>query len=285
MEYKDSPKRFNFQKEEFSQERVKAVKETVAELREKHSEILGLNLFGSLTKGLSREESDIDWNLLVEVDQNNKGSISKEDVVLDIFRVAPLFGPGLPTQRVEIGPGLTSSLKNYYQSLVIDSLGQKLPDLESAQLGRGIIFPINQEIIDDLIFKFAASLEELSHYSNEVFRLIPNIDSLSNVEKVKIMKEGRIPLPEQFLDPVFFLGSLFFMEVGGGIRPYRQHLLETLNNMGIMGEVIWRDKIAPFLESWEQKVLRSELPTKKSYPRTLGEALNLYGGRVDRGKV
>jgi predicted nucleotidyltransferase len=63
----ESKKRFKLSPEEFAVERARGIHEAVHELQRSHPEILGMTLFGSLTKGLSRPDSDVDGFIYVDL--------------------------------------------------------------------------------------------------------------------------------------------------------------------------------------------------------------------------
>ena len=69
MEGSTEQKRFTLSQEEFAQERIAGIKSAVEELKIEHPEIVSLMLFGSLSKGQSREQSDIDGILFVDAEK------------------------------------------------------------------------------------------------------------------------------------------------------------------------------------------------------------------------
>src|SRR5258708_1928851 len=71
----DTPKRFNLQNENFpevAKQRLRAIKEEVKNLRQEKPEVLSLCMFGSLTTGKSRPDSDIDGYLFIDLDKAAK---------------------------------------------------------------------------------------------------------------------------------------------------------------------------------------------------------------------
>ena len=64
---------------------------------------------------------------------------------------------------------------------------------------------------------------------------------------------------------------MFTLQVGYGLNPYRNHLLDRLAELGNQGEQIWA-QIVQGLESFE----REAIDTGISYPRTLEEARKKY---------
>lgn len=71
------------------------------------------------------------------------------------------------------------------------------------------------------------------------------------------------------------LAIMFHLDIGGGIRKYRDYLLKKLKEMGNEGEQIWSAMIRD-IEKWE---LGRRPGAKVDYPRTLDRALAIYGMR------
>src|SRR4051812_12371483 len=61
-----SPKRFELSREQFAMDRVKAIQGTIDAVKKDCPEILSFALFGSLVKGTTRPESDIDMYIYVD---------------------------------------------------------------------------------------------------------------------------------------------------------------------------------------------------------------------------
>lgn len=62
-------KRFKLSKDDFAKERIAAIREIFNEVKIDYPEILSFCLFGSLVKGNSKQESDIDMVVFVDADQ------------------------------------------------------------------------------------------------------------------------------------------------------------------------------------------------------------------------
>lgn len=82
-----SEKRFILSKEQFAQERIRGIKDTVRELQKEYSEVLGLCLFGSMTKGTVCPESDIDGSFFIDADKVAKKFGFKENDILQNINV------------------------------------------------------------------------------------------------------------------------------------------------------------------------------------------------------
>ena len=67
---------------------------------------------------------------------------------------------------------------------------------------------------------------------------------------------------------------MFHLEIGRGIRKYREYLIDKLAASGETGEEAWK----VIIESTEEtEQIRTD--TEKKYPRTLKEAKKVYGLR------
>ncbi|MDP2650340.1 MAG: hypothetical protein Q8P16_02130, partial [bacterium] len=75
--------------------------------------------------------------------------------------------------------------------------------------------------------------------------------------------------------PYHLLGTMFLLDVGQGIRPYRKYLLERLKNEGEFGETIWK-AILEDLKKWESGGKKRDV----HYPESLEDAINVYGRSV-----
>mgnify|MGYP003393243005 CR=1 FL=1 len=62
----ETKKRFVLSPEEFSKERLAAVKGVMGEIQSKYPEVLSLCMFGSMVKGTAHKESDIDGYLFID---------------------------------------------------------------------------------------------------------------------------------------------------------------------------------------------------------------------------
>ena len=73
----ESEKRFVLSKEEFSRNRLEALKDGVREIKEEHPEVLSFCMFGSMVKGTAHEGSDIDGYLYIdsELAAKEKGTV------------------------------------------------------------------------------------------------------------------------------------------------------------------------------------------------------------------
>jgi len=69
-----SDKRFLLSREQFSKDRIEALREEIDAMKSKYPEVLSLCLFGSMVKGTAHEESDIDGYLLLILHSQQKNN-------------------------------------------------------------------------------------------------------------------------------------------------------------------------------------------------------------------
>ncbi|QQG42475.1 MAG: hypothetical protein HYW15_03135 [Candidatus Giovannonibacteria bacterium] len=71
-------KRFYLSRESFSKERLRVLKEEFGKFQENHPEVLALNLYGSMTKGYAKPESDIDGYFFLSGDAENPSDLAED---------------------------------------------------------------------------------------------------------------------------------------------------------------------------------------------------------------
>jgi len=86
-------------------------------------------------------------------------------------------------------------------------------------------------------------------------------------------KKNKPNRPEPPQQPHDRASLMFHLDVGGGIRKYRKMYIDKLVQLGPVGEKIWTDTIRS-TESMENNLANN---TSKRYPRTLAEAVEMYG--------
>lgn len=128
-------KRFKLSREDFARDRIQAIKDTIKEIKKERPEILSFCMFGSMTKGTAKLESDIDGFLLVDAEK------TKEDMSEGDF---------LEDEKTEYGRLATffrGEAEADYKNLLIDRMKSKI-DLPIRDFRDIRVRPISREIID-----------------------------------------------------------------------------------------------------------------------------------------
>lgn len=266
----ESSKRFSLSSEESAKEKIRAVQSTIEEMKREYPEVIGVSLFGSLVKGTATLESDIDALLLVNPDaiapDANKGPI----VHFVRYDHAVIRG-GASNESTFHWPELRSDLSEKYEQIFKEKLTQKLPTLREEQSRDITVAPLSQALIGKMLDEIVDSYKK---YPNGVSQQVIRLE-----HKIDLGEEGKFNPENIRIEPSQLLYMLFHMDVGGGLPPYRKMVLDRLSAEGILGETIWTNLISS-TESWEQGgVAFDALPTEKRYPRTLAEAVGLYGSK------
>jgi len=264
----ETSKRFVLSKEDFSKERLTAIKTVVEEIKEKYPEILSLCMFGSMVKGTAHEGSDIDAYLYIDSEKaSERRGVTEEQIHVTSDRVGEVY------LKKEVAELYILEFRNRLKEMA---------DLEDVDVEHIRSRPISEKIIND-------EIKSLTDYFNDKEKVETYCDRLDEWEKKKpetgvaidvLVKhyESRPEMPssQRFVMPN--LGPMFHLEVGGDIRKYRKMFLEKLLELGPLGEKIW----ATTIESTE--MMENNLSTDKSkrYPRTLEDAIRVYSPELRR---
>lgn len=255
-------KRFVLSKEDFSKERIIAVKQEVEEMKKKYPEVLSLCMFGSMVKGTAHEGSDIDAYLYIDSAKAAERKGVTEEEILETH------------ERLD-GVYLTREVAKLYILEFRNGLKEKA-DLEDKDVEHIRSRPISEKIIND-------EIKSLIDYYKEKEKVNTFHERLAEWEKKKpevgvsidellVYQKSRPEMPRSPSLIMPDLGSMFHLEVGGGIRKYRKMFLDRLVELGPVGEKIWTNTI----ESTE--IMENNLSTNESkrYPRTLMDAIRVY---------
>jgi len=243
----DSNDRISFSEEDSSKERTKVIEQKMAEMKNGHPEVLSLCLIGSMLENGTRSEDDAVGFLFFE---------SKEEEIFD------------QSNNLENDEEfrLAKNLEKNYQ----DELRSGLSDifLSKEQIQRLQVVPINKQLIDLGLTKILKAFESQKDYkkAHDAWEKNKPIDYIDEYYKLE-PERAQLPLPEQRLS------AMFHLEVGGGIKKYRDYLLKRLGEMGEDGERVWQE-IINYTEMMEQDL---SFGTGKKYPKNLKEAIKVYG--------
>lgn len=246
--------RFTLSKEQFAKERIAAVREMVDELKGQHPEVLSFTMFGSMVTGSARPESDIDGCVFVDTDEVVKQGKAeqypidhriKEDETT--IRFVDDFQPGI-------------ALEDEVRTILKKKTGL---DDEGVQHVR--IVPISREIID-------TQVQAIAQYERDIREYKKRLNELPVMEK---FGPKRPKIPKTVIGNRNLYG-MFHLKVGNGIEQYRTHLVDALAVMEPeIGDAVWHDIIQS--TEWMERQMQDD--SNARYPRSLGEARQMYGGQ------
>ncbi|MBT3417043.1 hypothetical protein HOE22_09760 [Candidatus Woesearchaeota archaeon] len=260
-EQNESKKRFTFSKEQFAKERIEAIKESISELKEDDSSILSFCMYGSMVKGTIKPESDIDGFLFVDADLSEEEHQQHNENLTENEK-----------SKSKIETFFIEKINDQYTKKLHETLKSQA-NLTEEQVAHAKIRPINEEIIDKHINFIEVGLQNEREYKKRYDEWDKNLDSkTTDFNKLDEYLKARPEHPESTA-PSTTLAGMFHLEIGGGIRKYRDMLISKLESMEQDGEKIWQE-IIKSTEMFEQNLSSG---TEKKYPRTLDEAKKVYG--------
>lgn len=257
----ETEKRFILSKEKFAKERIEAVKESLSKLKEDDPSILSFCMYGSMVKGTTKPESDIDGFLFVDADLSAEEHQQHDENLTEDEE-----------SKSKIETFFIEKINAQYTEKLHETLKSQA-NLTEEQVAHAKIRPITEEIIDRHINFIANGLQNEREYKKQYDEWDKNLDSkTTDFNKLDEYLKARPEYPEP-ISPSTTLAGMFHLEIGGGIRKYRDILISKLESMEQDGEKIWQE-IIKSTEMFEQN-LSSD--TEKKYPRTLDEAKKIYG--------
>lgn len=257
-------KRFILSKEEFAERRIETVKGVVKELKQKHPEILSLCMFGSMTTGNARLESDIDGYLFVDADVVAKKLGRKEDDILDKTEANVEYFKYDSKLKI---PDWAQEIR--------DQLKEKL-NLSDEQVKHIRTRPISESIIDQHLDGLMGQIKKAEDYRQQLKRWETSEPQTSGrIEDLEKLTEYYKQKPEHpgLPDSSTNLFGMFHLETGGGIKNYREYLIGRLLTSGEIGEKAWKE----IIKTTEELESHLQSNAGKKYPRILEEAKKVYG--------
>ncbi|MFA6193812.1 MAG: nucleotidyltransferase domain-containing protein [Parcubacteria group bacterium] len=238
MEINKSEKRFRLSKEDFAKERIEGVRDTFQEVKKDYPEILSFCLFGSLVKGDTKLESDIDMAVFVDAEQlecrfGNIGRYAGKPVVKKTIDREK----GAIVLDTEMRVDVVRPIRNAIREILKKRLG-----LIDNQVRDILIKPISEDIIDSHVEEMVRGIEKENNDPKKF-------------ETVYISRN---------------LYEMFHLETGGGIRKYRKYLIDKLCAMGETGERVWGEIVS------DTSSMEHSHPDNIRYPRTLEEVKKIY---------
>lgn len=253
----ESGKRFVLSQNETLRSRLDIVKQEVEKLKEKYPEVLSLCLFGSMVKGTAHEGSDIDGELFIDTSViAEREGVSERELIEEI--------PG--RDRLYLTQEVAKKYILELREAIKASAGLEDEDVHHIRS-----MPISEQIIDREIERMVDYYRALDKYENDIEKWygsqpLNRGDIDAELERLK-SRPGR----PQFISPE--LCEMFYLDVGGGIKKYRKMFVAKLLQLGVEGERLWQETIKG-TEMMENNLSTDE---NKRYPRTLAEAVEVYG--------
>lgn len=252
-----SDRRFEVSKAQFSKERLSALRHGFEKFQAQNPEALAFGMFGSMVQGRAIESSDIDGFLFLDavaVLAKNKDS-SIDTVTSEVIEHTGIIKETMLDDKTE----------HQYSSAFRETIVAESEALTAEHLPHLFVRPVSYEIIDQHIEEFV----DLIHRFDEwIVKSKEREDFLAQGGEEK--RAPSVPEKPTLMQVSPNLVSLFYLQLGHGLDPYRNYLLEKLSQMGEVGEVVWKG-IGRGLEAFEQGTI-----TDKKYPRTLEEAKGTY---------
>jgi predicted nucleotidyltransferase len=252
----ESEKRFVLSTEEFSRERLNAVKNEVVEMQQKYPEVLSLCMYGSMVKGTAHEGTDIDGYLFIDSElASERAGLSEEEILEKYSYDNQMY--------------LTKDVAEKYSTEFREGLKQKV-NLKDEDVEHIRSRPISKKVIDDEIETLLRYYRELEKHEVDMEKWFDSEPQRgSNIDDLLAYQKSKPKRPE-YVAPS--LGPMFHLDVGNGIKKYRKLFIEKLNQLGIEGEKIWEDTI----RGTEMLENNLSLDEDKHYPRSLKDATKIY---------
>jgi hypothetical protein len=265
-------KRFEISADEFSRKRIEVLKEIQQEMSDMFEPIkIAFSLFGSLSKGktLSKETApgaDIDLVCFIEIDnlyEHLKQLAEKNKGLQEIFEAVK--AQCRETRMTTISDESKNHsaycyLERYIGKFIFEKLNEQKEIMgydNDTELFKDIRFsPISQE---GWLYSIMAATENLALM-------------MAHIEEEEIE-------PEELEGCKMRLARYFHLDIGGGLKSYRQHFLSQLKTLRETepdkAEYYW-SLVNDAVREIERKFAVPE-KIQKQFPGTLDEAIKYYG--------
>ena len=243
----EDEKRYRIQRDQFVIERLRTLQSIIEEMRKEKPEVLSACLFGSSVHGRSKEKSDVDADIFIDVELINKSNEIKSS-----------------KDKAEF--------LNAYTKIVQEKM-KELLKLSDEQVHHIRPIPISREIIDSELENFIKNGEIENAYKTAEAKYETDLKAWEKIYEsetdfrkkgVMLLTRPIFPKPTEDTYTSSMLGHMFFLDVGSGIRPFRKYFLEKLKERGRSGEVAWD------LLRFQDEIFDPLMP------KTLEDALRIY---------
>lgn len=232
-------KRFSFSPEKFERDKRTGIQKAIEALQKKYPEILGMTLFGSLTKRESSKSSrDIDEYVFLDPYKVAK----KENKKIEEIIFYPYINAVGILNGKAFNPRFTDEIDQRYKTEIRQKLLQNNPELTHSQMEHLWVFPISEAIVNNFI---DSNIDEQYYLEDAIF---------SGLFHLRVGQ-------------------------GKEIQKYRKMIIDKLYSLGQRGEEIWNRIIhAVALAEQDTRVEGTETRVQKThYPQTIEAARRVYG--------
>lgn len=291
MEYKPRlDKRFRLREDNLAPEKIEAFRTAIETLQKEYPEIRGATMYGSLVRGEGSLESDIDACVFIDLSMATrtiqKNAPEQDDFYRTKLRPMPpsfnsrnalmmnIFENPTEEENLQLRYYIASKAQAFYEKLIADAIRTELQRVIKA---KGIH-------VDSSYTKSLETEPSIMPMSNSGIGAVMDELLKPSGRKVGTWSQAggtsaRGKSRDYFEATSFArnMGPLFHLEVGGGVREYRTHLLERLQKAGPQGEKLWAE-IRDFLSRWETTGGRRSI----HIPNTLNDAIRTYAPTLEK---
>lgn len=244
--------RFYIQTDKFAKDRIQALKDSVHELKMNDERVVSVVLYGSLSKGTATCSSDIDAFMFVRPSSKQLFSIKWGEGIWEELKIRTCC------------PFFTKEVDRNYTSSLHKKILERINCLSRDKLTHVQVLPINKRIIDAMIQHIELDTDSEGCFFSEVLK------------KRRQSVHSRVCGPS---DPIAYpsvaISALFHFELCDGLQEFREYVIHKLRSDSKLGDRLWAEIVCA-MESREQNVRYSDLPTPNTYPRTLEDASEVY---------
>lgn len=298
-------KRFRISDDEYSKERVWKIELFYKKMRDFFEVSMGLVLFGSLAKGKvldmeTKENADVDLTLFIDVDEYNEKyveNLKKSDTFL-------FFEKGRLNTYAESHRGklLIETLDKIKREEEISSDENDIIHRELDIHKRNqflYLFTIWHGYTDNEEMDVAKSSFSFRGKQSSDVERINHLQNIHDIQVLPIQKNGEFSILAQAelvkermlqwnlhgteigLDikkqDCMCIARMFGLDVGGGMKKYRQAFIKELVEMGVKGETLWMvvDRAIRLCER------DNDIPNvlERQFPETLEKAVKYYSAK------
>ena len=261
--------------ERLIEERLEAVQELDKVFEESHEEYAGSTLYGSLARGTSTPESDIDLNVFIDISKLPKDvqKIFSQESIETHKEIEPLGSNFYRIPQHRRGYMFGGEVYEHYKEMIANNLRSSLPNFLDGQMVQAAPRPISRDLIKQEVELIAENYRAFERFENEART---NITDASSKDEYVTRSLSLTSHPDNILLPPSVFYALFHKNIGNRVSCYRAELLDSLGEEGEMGEVIWT-RIMKDLKDWEEGEDDTNKPEiTAAYPKTLKEARKVY---------
>lgn len=263
VERTTTEKRFVLSKEPFAKQRIEAIRQIVGDMKAVYPEVLSFCMFGSMTSGRANPGSDIDGYLFVDATKVAERNSREPKDILETIK------PEEGSIRTYFVPEVENE---YLETMRLELIGRL--NLTPEQVQHVRVRPISEQIINEHLEDLRKQVKRFREFQTRIAEWEsrnPERCSKKSIQEVLDYYKQR-PEHPGFPSPSVTLQSMFHLQVGNGIQPYRTYLIDQLSGMGDEGEEVWK----AIIQGTEMMESHLRTDTGKLYPRTLESGRKVY---------